>query len=730
MRTWLTIAGLLVVILVGAWAWWEHDPPSASLAGVSAAASLRPSRVQGDAAPGPMAPNVEAERAAVAEPSSMAGLDRERDLHGTVVEPGGRPIAGARVVAELSEVEEYRLLDRGPRAGRHVVGETGTNPDGSYRLRLEPGRHHHVRVSAPGFAPQVRNGCQAGAREDFQLDSGAVLTGTVRATDGRAAVPGTRIAVRMKQLGGAVRVGETVTDAAGVFRIEGLPAGSCLVDVQPVTLAAPRDFDVELRAGTMTVHDVFLTAGISIHGRVLDALTRAGIARAEVGEGLIGRTVQTDAEGAFELCFFEPSSNLSLRVHAAGYADAEPMLRGRGSTASDTRTEIEVLLAKGRQVRGVVVDAAGRPLSKVYVAAAAADHRAEGDWFRSDWRSTETGDDGAFTIGDLRPDMQHALLLLRPGFATAVYEFPADEGTCLVIDFGELRLQPPASLRGEVKDERGEPVAGHEVELHGHNADRWRGRTPEEANGYRAVDGYVATRRCRTDDQGRFCFVDLAAGDYVVNALKFDSHEQVECKRAVASAEQASGVVLQLVRGQALAGTVFVTDGGTLPKCYCSIDPEEGQATSGDVEVRADGTFRASGLARGNYAITVYPYASEADRAVARSFASRVHAHIAAGAAGLRLEVPVLGPVRGTVVDALRAPVAAAWVGAVAGDAVLGTVATDAAGAFVLAVPVGETVRVMACAPGTANEFDRSRAVASLAATAGGAAIELVLPPH
>jgi hypothetical protein len=724
------IALLAVVLLFGVW-WLATSEPAAPQTphGTAAPKTPLPSSAVGSALP--VAP-VSADRAAVdAGPNAGAvDIDRERDLHGVVCGPDAQPLGGARVIAELSEIEEYPLLDRGARASRRVVGETETDAGGRYRLPLAAGRQHRVQASASGLPPQVRSGCRAGARVDFQLEHGATLIGTVRAEGSGAAVARTRILLRKDLAVGAAGVGEAVTDAAGAFRIDGLPSGTCLVDVRPETLASPRDFEVVLRAGETTVHDILLTAGITIRGCVLDAATREGIAGAEVGEGIAGRSVRTEAGGAFELVGFEAHDNYTLRAHAAGYAHAEVMLRGRGSTAADTATQVEILLSKGNQVRGVVADATGRALPMVYVGATAADHGAEGGGFRSDWRTTETDRNGAFAIDDLRRDMQHTLLVVHPGFATAVYEFPADEAERSVIDLGELRLQPPASLRGELKDERGAPIADYEVVLRGHNADRFRFGVPPP-DGYRVLDSYVAARHCQTDDRGRFQFADLAAGKYVIGANKIDSHEEIAVERTLAAGEQASGVVLQVVRGLSIEGTVFVMDGGRLPKCYCSIDPEDGQATSGDVEVRADGAFRAAGLSPGNYKITVYPYASEEDRAVSRSFESREHQHIAAGSVGVRLEVPVRGPLRGVVYDALRAPVAGAWLGVVDGDVVLGSEQSDAAGAFALAVPVGREVTVVLCAlspPGAANVFDRTRAVASTKAAAGGPAIELVLP--
>jgi protocatechuate 3,4-dioxygenase beta subunit len=729
MRTPALALLVLLLVALGAALWWSATT-GGDATGVDDPAT-RPGTGVTALVPGPTDDDRAAATRRVADASADLGpIDRQRDLHGLVTGPGGAPLAGAEVTASASVAEGYSLLDRPLRGDRRQAGTTTTGPDGRYRLRLEPGRPFLVRARAPGLAPAARSGCLAGARVDFALRHGATLTGTVRRALGNDIVPGTRIVVRSLALEGSA--GSAEADAVGNYRIDGLPAGTCEVDVLPATLASPRDFEVELRAGAVTVHDILLTEGLTIRGRVLDAGTRAGIAGALVGEGVAGRSVRTASDGAFELVGFAPLSNISLRVHADGYADAEPMLRGRGSTPADTRTEIEILLRKGRTARGVVHDPQGVPKPGVYVAAAAADHRGEGDFFRSDWRSTFTKADGAFVIADLRPDMQHSLLLLHKGFATLVYEFPADEERRSDVDFGALRLQPPASLAGIVRDEFGQPVADHVVELDGHNKDRWRLRAPA-TDGYRALDGYVANRACRTDDLGRFAFPDVAAGDYRVSAQKFDSHEQASVRSVVEPGEAVTGVTLVLARGLAITGSVFVGDGGPLPKCYCSIDPEDGQATSGDVEVRADGTFHAGGLAGGNYTITVYPYASEADRALGRTFQSSVHARVGAGTAGVRCEVPVMRPVRGTLVDPLRAPVAGAWVAVLDGEKVVASALTDAQGAFAIPAPVGRTVRVLACAPlalppGSKSAFARERVVAQRDAIAGGDPVELTVP--
>ncbi len=668
--------------------------------------------------------------AAARRAASPIGLGVVPPLQGTVSAPNGTPCAGATVTAESSGVDEYCFLDAERRRARAVVATATCDGDGHYALALPAGRHHLLRVRAAGFAPAFRDGCQAGSTVDFRLGFGATLAGVVRDEQGLT-VPGTSMIVTISS--GLVRVGigEAVTDARGTYRIDGLPPGAAQVDVQPTRLAAPRDADVVLHPSAVTVLDVVLLAGITIRGRVLDADTRQGIVDAEVGEGLVGRTVRTDAAGGFTLVGFAPLHNLSLRVAATGYAPSEKIVRGAGTTLDDVAREVEFVLQRGYAIGGVVVDAGGAPLAGVYVAAAAADYGGDHNWFRSDWRSQTTGSDGRFLLPSLRPDMQHELVFARAGLATAIYACPARSAAATVVDVGEVRLQPAASVAGVVVDEREAPIGGYEVELVGHNRDRWRLLTAPPAPEPRVLDGYAATRRARTDEAGRFHFADVAAGDYVVRAAKFDSHKHTEVRTSVAASAEVADVRLVMFRGFPLTGRVVRNDGAAVPKCYCSIDPEDGQATSGDVECAADGTFRAAGLLPGNYKVTVYPYASDVDRAVGRSFASREFAHVPAGTQALQCELIVLGTIQGSVRNADESAASGRFVVVHDGQRQLECSAIGENAQFSFALPVGIPLRVYVVAARADGNGPAAitTALVSAEVSAGAPPLVLVLPP-
>jgi protocatechuate 3,4-dioxygenase beta subunit len=708
----ITLSLVLLLGLALALAW----PTPASVSSLH-----RNQVVDAELAAAAASPPTPAERvAADVAPRESAPFDPERDLHGTVSDGDGRPIAAAVVGVERVLGDGYCVPGRSAMGVSRAAEPVRTGADGSYRIRLAGRGPFRVTASAAGFAAARRDGCLAGACVDFALGRGASLVGTVRALRSGDLVPAVHVRVEQDQaLDGLRVVGETDTDAGGGYALADLPAGKVKVEVQPVALAWPRALELELAAGEVRTLDIQLVDGVVVRGRVLDAETRAPLAAAEVIEGWRGRSVRTALDGSFRIDGCNPEAHGELQVRAAGYADAAVPLR------ASMAAEIEVLLRRGRSAHGVVQDADGRPLAGAFAAAVASYYPDSGQ--RLDWRVTVSGERGEFAFRDLRADMTHSVFLRCPGFATAVYEFPADEGQRDDIDLGVFRLQPPASLAGDLRDEHGEPIADYQVKLLGSNADRYRGR-PVPTDEFRAVDWYVGERQARTDDRGRFVFDELAGGDYALLVAKVDSHEQLKLERAVRAGEQVTGVHLELLRGMSIAGTVTVADGGDLPKTYASIDPEDGQATNVDVEIGADGALRARGLLPGNYQVTLYPYASEADRGRGRSFASVTFEHVPAGASGLQLALPVRRAIRGSVVDAAGAAVAGAAVAVFDGPALLDEATADAAGAFTLAGPPGRTLRVCATPPpADGHGFEAQHIGATVDVAPGDAPVRLQL---
>ncbi|MBL8753836.1 MAG: carboxypeptidase regulatory-like domain-containing protein [Planctomycetes bacterium] len=721
--TFLLVLSLLVLATVGGWMLLHPGPAVAPAVDPADGSSGRvvAGGDRGDPYPGSAVASPDADAAAAsAGRVPRAGMDGT--IRGVVTRWDGAPCAGAVVRAEASGLDEFTFLDAAVRS-RVVVASTTAGADGGYALAVTAGRPHLVRAEAAGLAPAARGLCRAGARADFVLYPAAALAGVV-ADERRQPVPDTRILVQC----GGVR-SEATTGPDGSYRIGGLPPGEATVDVVPTLHAAPRAAELALVAGAVTRHDVVLLDGAIITGKVLDDATRAGVADAEVREGTAGRTVRTGPDGAFVLRGFATRAQHSLSVRAVGYAPTEAIVQRHIDGTLRLLAEVEIGLVRGHGLRGRVVDAAGAPLAGVYVAAAAADQGGVDGWFRSDWQSQRSGADGRFQFAGLRPGLPYEVVLVRAGFGAAVVAAPGPAAGSSVVDLGDLQLQAGGVVAGTLVDEHGVAVAGQEVLLAGTNADRWRLVGTPPADDYRALDPYVANRRALSDEAGRFQFVDVAAGDYRVHCQRPDRSKPAEAAVAVVAGGVAE-VRLALFVGFELAGKVTVCDGGPLPKCYCSVDPEDGQTTSADVEVRSDGTFVATGLQRGNYQVTVYPYGSDTDTARGRLFQSREFAHVAAGTRGFVGEVPVLGLVQGSLRTADQMPAVGCFLVLHDGAATVASTAIGPNGAFALHAPRdGRTLRLYALRDWDGlGEAPLASALLACDTAAGADPLDLVLP--
>jgi protocatechuate 3,4-dioxygenase beta subunit len=492
--------------------------------------------------------------------------------------------------------------------------------DGGGRVVIPLATRHpfRVRVVATGFGEEESGPHARGQSLRIRLRAAASLSGRVT-LDG-AALTGARVRVRRaqdEQRGAAAMLGETASDANGVYRLGGLAAGAVEVLLLPPSGSVPRGTPLELVAGAETVHDFAVLRGVRVTGRVLDAASGQGIAGALVGLGWRAqRPVACDAEGRFEYVDFSAEYG-ELSASAPDYGDlAVTVPRG------DVAPQLEFRLRRARQASGRIVTTDGRGIAGAFVAAAG--YEVVNDQpQRIDWRSTHSDADGRYRLEGLRADLGHVLLAHAEGFGLRQLEFPADEAEHETIPLPDLVLEPGLVLRGSVVDERGEPRAARVVTLRG-SADGRHPRGVPAPDGYRFVDSYVAERSALTDALGRFAFADLAPGSYRVAASlplgRSDTPQELRVERGVPLAP----VRLVQFVGLAIRGRIRVGDGAALPRCYVSIDPLDGAATATDVECDRSGEFVATGLARGVYRVTVYPYPSESDRAAGRIFEAAI----------------------------------------------------------------------------------------------------------
>jgi protocatechuate 3,4-dioxygenase beta subunit len=179
-----------------------------------------------------------ADAVAVAGPTALApvALAARPTLSGQVVSPTGRPIEDARVT----------IYDAATSAPRTTVV---TRADGSWVAGVDPG-DYKAYFSASGYAFEYFSNKATLASADavaagtnvgqVALSRGGVVQGTVTNTDG---APLERAQATVWTADGR-QVGRDLTDAAGVYRVEGVDPGSYRVEfTDPVEEYLPEWFN-------------------------------------------------------------------------------------------------------------------------------------------------------------------------------------------------------------------------------------------------------------------------------------------------------------------------------------------------------------------------------------------------------------------------------------------------------------------------------------------------------
>ncbi len=251
------------------------------------------------------------------------GLRPGHSLGGTLVDDGGRPIAGARI-------EAWPMTA----SGQPLLGQS--HADGSFVVHGLAAGKHRVRVFARGFQnldlPEV-----IPTRLDLRLQMlpRARLQVTVRDDDGQV-LHSYQVAVRRyfpNKDPGLVEVShgdlglladvpeqrvrlDRMTDSA---EIVGIPPGDYVCQVSAEghakTLSAPFRIEADTRSLAVAVT---MTAGATVRGRVLD----------ESGLPLSGATVSTQAQGA------TPDNPLWRMLAGAAPAKVTPLIAKTGPDGS------------------------------------------------------------------------------------------------------------------------------------------------------------------------------------------------------------------------------------------------------------------------------------------------------------------------------------------------------------------------------------------------------------
>jgi RNA polymerase sigma-70 factor (ECF subfamily) len=379
-------------------------------------------------------------------------IPRGYDVLGKVVEPDGRPVAGAEIIVDT---------DGSTWHGRHRVARS--DEQGSFRIRSLSEGLCWLMARSPMHAPTARYVLSSGpgATLEVQLTfpaRGGALEGTVR-DDGGHGIAGAQVLVGEEEAFRRVTVPEgvqamkaaaehVVVDGEGRFEVDGLEVGETPVQICAPGFA-PWSGTIEVREGQTESLSVVLLPEASVEGRVSDTHgTPLGGIEIRVGErDFLGRFTQSLPDGTFRLRGL-PLGEFELLAEGEARGRARTTLIGSPGQC----LHWDAILDPGLAIRGRLISAG--------IAA-------------TQWRvHCESRDD--LNLADAKPDEQGLFEFtgLRDGphrievFAVGQYFFPVSAQADVQPGPEELVIEldptswPSVRLQGRVVDGAGHAVAG------------------------------------------------------------------------------------------------------------------------------------------------------------------------------------------------------------------------------------------------------------------------------
>lgn len=532
-------------------------------------------------------------------------------LAGRVVDGDGRGLEGAEIRAlpdrgspafrrqtdglgVLPELAPQELTARSGAGGRFRL--EGLVPDGGYLLRARRDGYAPGRLTVPPLA------ADRGPREvQISLEPGLGAFGVVVDADDRP-IPGVLVALlptfgpidSISQLKLRTAFDEPVqaeTDAGGRFELSDLPPGIFSLRAQAPGFSSLTLPGVEIapKEGPLDLGTLILERGLKLRGRVVDA----------DGEGLEGARVSgprddlfaiTDPDGAFHLEGV-PREPFMLSVGLEGYRHVDLS----GVTVELDRP-LEIVLEPAVSVSGQVIGPRGEPATDAKV-------RLTRRGRRTGWSRSGRGVDseGRFRFDDQAPGKVILSVESSEG-VTEPLTVELDPAEPLELRF---ELRPGATLEGRLTDADGAGVVEADIVLE-----------PNRPGALEKQRDFSEAPRAKTDGDGRFAFLGLAAGRYRLSA----EHPDFEPIAEVIDLQAGVGRSVELVfdrrrdrEALRLAGRVVDADGAGVDDAQVTLVAQgrhSGEATT----TFGGGAFAIEAPAPGTYTLLVEHPAHAAHR--------------------------------------------------------------------------------------------------------------------
>jgi RNA polymerase sigma factor (sigma-70 family) len=644
---------------------------------------------------------VEAEPNIEPHAASATPVDPDRLLSGEVLDLQGQSVPNARVTAiQPMNRQAPGVLDYGQMDER-VLEVVTTQSDGFFQFALEHRKVYDVVVEAEGYARNRSLNLYAGEFLRVSLEPSASVFGRVIDRVNHTPIAGVQFQLRPGPVspGAPIRF-EATSNSMGDFEFLNLPSGyyslSAFSETHPVDNLGVGE--IVLKAGEQREFPLELSPGTTIRGRVTNADTQTPIDGAEVSMRISapGNGTQTDPEGNFSLVVPAGMERGRLRFRANGFGDFNYPVHKVPAEGLD----VYVALRPARSAFGRIVDRRGQPIAAAKINASAYLHSTPYGMQMDDLR-TQTDDFGRFEIRNLRFDLRHSLLITHEKFSTTVFDFPAKEWATVNLDLGDLVMEDPGSIQGQVFDLDDKPVIGVWVILNTEPTRRDDLSPSFTGNeGYRNAGGLGFGRvMARTDARGRYAFSNLPAGHYYLSAGKKGYARRANGDLSLSEGENQKEVNLIFDRGLSIRGFVVDHEGNAVPAASVTVFTRSDGISYNQLTYnlcQADGSFLLTGLDPGNYRIGAsLGFSSSRSKIKAgmpqfETFAENVPA----GTNDLRLVLPKMDFIRGKVLGPNGLPLFGAFICTVLneGKFLAPTTYTDRDGNFVIGIPSGTQI--------------------------------------
>jgi hypothetical protein len=663
--------------IAGAVLFESRQPETVAIADGAGAYTLEKVRVRGGAWLRAAAAGYFGSDLSLPEPVARGGraptvaLDLAGRLAGTVVDPGGRPLAGVEVASAPAPSGTMRGFRR---MGRLAAWTSQTRTDERGRFRLSPwpneipsrvtfrhpGYASRVEVVPPGPAEppaELHVTLQRGARGVGRVvtAAGAPIAGAKASLERQEESPtGRRIFMQGQEQKAAA---ETLSDAGGRFVLADLAPGRFVLKVEAEGFAATAVPGIEVpevgaplaggpatagRAaspppGDVDLGTVKLAPGAAVEGRVIgprgepigDAevfvLSGMGAMLPNPRWAITGKTADATsaADGVFRVSDRARGERVDLAVRRTGYTVGRLV-----GVVAPTDEPVTVTLQPASDVRGRVVAEGGDPVAGAQVALLL--ERAGGGMaFQLMAGNASTGDDGRFVLEDVEPGSVR-VSVSADGFLPyerSGVEVPAGRD----VEGLELVLRPGATVEGVVTAPDGRPAIGAAVRVVAEGS--------VEGNLGRFTMGAA---EAESDGDGRYRLEGVEPGPRTLEA----THERYD--RGVASLEVRPGenrLDVRLGGGQEVSGRVIGAGGQPVAGATVALSPPGMRWWSGERSATTDaaGLFEIPGVPDGTYDAT----ASHPEHAEGRSAAPVTVA--GAPVLGLTIELPAGGVIAGAL---------------------------------------------------------------------------------